>query len=377
MFFKMQNSFKIEVAKMKSLMERMEKPLTNFQATLNEEKYINEAKKVQRTEFNDIIELLWNSNFQRAKFVGIGYVIKPEIPKSIFPSEENSQTIDALDGSHDEELVGKIRAFKDNPKWGKIMSGKGKSSSFRGNDLNIIAVATYNLQWQNGSKFNQWYNERMKGEDAINKKWGINPLDYEQNKEANKEKMSNRIFYAGQFKNGEQPIFGGRIGSSKNGEIARYADGSEKLALKHVASFVNRGKTHYFYQKDDGSYVEISKDIVHFLTYKLGGKQAKNVINQVEQEAQSYEEELRNFRSETSKLIKMFSLRQIGYLTATVVNPTTQEKIPVAYVNQNVDPSESSKGFAVNAQTLYPKLQQLAQVAAQETENQANEVSNA
>lgn len=73
----------------------------------------------------------------------------------------------------------------------------------------------------------------------------------------------------------------------------------------------------------------------------------------------------------------MFSLRQIGYLTATVVNPTTQEKIPVAYVNQNVDPSESSKGFAVNAQALYPKLQQLAQVAAQETENQANEVSNA
>ena len=56
----MDSNFNVEVAKIRSLMERVEKPHTNYQAVLNEERLINEAngikKEVTRNEIIDILE---------------------------------------------------------------------------------------------------------------------------------------------------------------------------------------------------------------------------------------------------------------------------------------------------------------------------------
>ena len=56
----MDSNFNVEVAKIRSLMERVEKPHTNYQAVLNEERLVNEAngikKEVTRNEIIDILE---------------------------------------------------------------------------------------------------------------------------------------------------------------------------------------------------------------------------------------------------------------------------------------------------------------------------------
>ena len=44
----MDSNFNVEVAKIRSLMERVEKPHTNYQAVLNEERLINEANGVKK-----------------------------------------------------------------------------------------------------------------------------------------------------------------------------------------------------------------------------------------------------------------------------------------------------------------------------------------
>lgn len=364
----MNKNFNIAVAKMRSLMERVDKHHTNYQATLNEDYHINEAMKPSRMEYNDIDELLWEKDFQAAKFVGLGYVIDATPFKTVYPTADNEAGLDDVIANNTEggEWVEKLRGIRTGDKWNKIMSGKSKSAGFR-DSINIIAVAQYTIKWQDDKKFGNWYNDRLRGEDELMNKWNVNPMDVMQQKEDNKEKMSHFIQYNNKYRDG-QPIFYG----TKDGETARYSNGEAKKVLKHVATFIQHTGTEYFYQSEDGSLKPVPKDAVNFLAYKLGVNPSKqDITKEVEDEAASFESELKAYRNDTSKLIKQFSLRQIGYIAATIKNKETGEKKSVAYVNPNVDPSEQSKPFSVNGKALYAELRRMANVEVQETKQEA------
>ena len=365
----MNKNFDIAVAKMRSLMERVDKPHTNYQATINEDYHINEAMKPSRMEYNDIEELLWEKDFQAAKFVGLGYVIDATPFKTVYPTADNEAGLDDVIANNTEggEWVEKLKGIRTGDKWNKIMSGKSKSAGFR-DSINLIAVAKYTIQWQDDKKFDNWYADRMKGEEELTNKWNVNPMDVMQQKEDKKDRMRHFIKYNNKYREG-QPIFYG----TKDGEIARYSNGEAKKVLKHVATFIKHTSTEYFYQTEDGALKQVPKETVNFLTYKLGVNPSKqDITKEVEQEAASFESELKAYRNDTDKLIKQFSLRQIGYIAATIKNKETGEKRSIAYVNKNVDPSEQYKPFSVNAKALYSELHRMANVEVKETQTEAD-----
>ena len=316
----MNKGFNFEVGKMRSLMERMNNPHTNYQAMLNEDFHINEANKPMRMEYNDIDELLWEKDFQAAKFVGLGYVIDATPFKTVYPNAENEAGLDDVIANNADggEWIDKLKGIRSGDKWNKIMTGKSKSAGFR-DSINLIAVAKYTIKWQDDKKFNSYYNDIMKGENELMHKWNVNPMYVMQQKEDNKEKMSHFIQYNNKYRDG-QPIFYG----TKDGETARYSNGEAKKVLKHVATFIQHTGTEYFYQSEDGSLKPVPKDAVNVLAYKLGVNPAKqDITKEVEAEADSFESELKAYRNDTSKLIKQFSLRKIGYIAATIKNNET------------------------------------------------------
>ena len=371
--------FNTEVAKMKSLMERLQKPHTNYEAMLNEERLINETKvkPEDRNVYNDLNQILYDKNWFGANghkfanhFVSLGYVINASTPASIYPTPENEEELDNIISNNEgTEWAEKLSGYRNDAKWNNIMSGKGKSKSFRGGGLSIIAIVPYLIQWQTGEHYNKWYNERKKGEEELAKKYGVDYSETEANTEQNK--MQNQHFnYGGKYKNGEQPIFGGRYGDSKNGDIARYNDGQEKLALKHIKHLgsgndsIKKMKTCYYYLNSNGEYVEIPSDIYSFLVFKLGGKKVaqkvKAELDAKEEEsmtaAEQYARKLSEYRAETSKMIQQFVTRQIGYLVGTVEDDAGNKE-PIMYINPNVDGSEISKNpFSVDKDALYKVL---------------------
>lgn len=382
----MKETTKFELAKIKSLMERIEKPHTGFQAMVNEDSLINEAKTKpeDRRQYNDLIELLYDKNWDETKkhFVRLGYVFSAATPTTIYPTPQNQKDLDNLVNGNENTAWGtKLQGYKNDDRWSKIMSGKGKTVSFRGGGMALIAIVPYTIQWQSGADFNNWYNERKQGMDKLAQEYGVNPMKAQQETEENKIKKPH-IYYKGKFKNGQQPIFGGRYGDSEEGEIARYKDGTEKLALKHVNHLDNikKGKTLYFYLNENGEYVEIPGNVYSFMKFRLGAKPAQEAQENLQaQEEESlsaveqYAKKLKEYKAETSKMIQQFVLRQIGYLTATVKDDT-QVKEPVVFINKNVDASEASKPFEVNKEALYKVL---CDICKQEKQNVIQDAANA
>ena len=84
----MDNKSKVEVAKMRSLMERMEKPQSYYSAMLNEEKLVSEAisknrQQVTRDQIIDLLNQADNNPKNNGLFASVTYVNYKEPYKTL------------------------------------------------------------------------------------------------------------------------------------------------------------------------------------------------------------------------------------------------------------------------------------------------------
>lgn len=148
------NEFKTDVAKMRSLMERMEKPHTHAQALLSESKMIEEATTPTRQlksaeEAFDILDKIGNN-----KFVTIGYVtgVSMETPIKRKNPATNKQ--------------------KSYPDW----EGLAQTTGTKGEISELVKVTSYNLRYNNTSSMSQKYNDYKSSLNDIRANYGLPPI---------------------------------------------------------------------------------------------------------------------------------------------------------------------------------------------------------
>ena len=142
------NEFKTDVAKMRSLMERMEKPHTHAQALLSESKMIEEATTPTRQlksaeEAFDLLDKIGNN-----KFVTIGYVtgVSMETPIKRKNPATNKQ--------------------KSYPDW----EGLAQTTGTKGEISELVKVTSYNLRYNKVLKKYHAEYEQFKNQHLVTSK---------------------------------------------------------------------------------------------------------------------------------------------------------------------------------------------------------------
>jgi hypothetical protein len=148
------SNFKTESAKIRSLMERMEKPHTHAQALLNEAKMIEEAiaptrKLKSAEEAFDILDKIGNN-----KFVSIGYVTGVNMETPI--KRKNPAT----------------NRMKGYPDWEGLAQATGTEGEISG----LVKVTSYNLRYNTTTAISKKYSEYKSSVDDIRMKYGLPPM---------------------------------------------------------------------------------------------------------------------------------------------------------------------------------------------------------
>lgn len=149
------NNFKVESARMRSLMERMDTPHTHTQALLSEERMIEEATAPTRKlksaeEAFDILDKIGNN-----LYVALGYVSGADMQTSI--KRKNPAT-------------NKMKSYPDWEKVSKHVGIKGVSG--------IIKVTVYNFRYNNTKSMDALYKKFNKDQNDIRAKYGLPPTGH-------------------------------------------------------------------------------------------------------------------------------------------------------------------------------------------------------
>lgn len=152
----MKNNFDTAVAKMRSLMERVEKPHTHYEACLNEEKYLNEMAKIKprfEKKAEDVFDIL--DQIANGQFVSIGYVTAAnlEIPKVKRKNPETNRT-------------------KSYPDYERFASELGVESSVGG----VIKITNYHLNYHHRQGVKKAYSQWKKDANDIRVAYGLKPI---------------------------------------------------------------------------------------------------------------------------------------------------------------------------------------------------------
>lgn len=162
----MNNNFNKEVGKMRSLMERMEKPHTNYQAILNEEKYsqMRMLLESRRVNVDSFLQFITKYQIQRGLFVTLGYIqIYPtdtHYPSEDFHQKMSSSLAEFGDDESSARGRNRIQSFIDkstNTEWDNPTGRGTKAGKPMANKSYpyVIKMTTYTLHWQTGEQFNE------------------------------------------------------------------------------------------------------------------------------------------------------------------------------------------------------------------------------
>ena len=132
-------NFKIEVAKMRSLMERMESKTTSYEGMLNEEKMINEALSSDRELISSNNFFDFKSAMRQGGFATIGYVTGANLE---YPTvkRKNPET-------------NRMKAYPD-------MDAVGEKLKYKGENIGgIIKLTRYHINWDTEENLNKKYSQ--------------------------------------------------------------------------------------------------------------------------------------------------------------------------------------------------------------------------
>ena len=150
----MDKNFNLAVAKMRSLMERVEKPHTNYQATINEERLINEAmgakKAVTRDEIVDILEdqdEKGNGGLYATLVYATAAPIYTTKRAGYWRADDVNNMLDATRAEHGESA------------WHKDLSAYNDPSvkNSTKNPIAVVCVTSYNIHWTTKSNYDKAY----------------------------------------------------------------------------------------------------------------------------------------------------------------------------------------------------------------------------
>ena len=166
----MSNNFNVEVAKMRSLMERMEKPHTSYQATLNEERFMNEAsgakREVTRDEIIDILEDQ-DAKGNGGMFATVVYATTEPVYKTKrAPYWRTDDVASMLNNTSGE--------FGDSP-WHKDLSAYNDPSvkSSTKNPIAVVCVTKYEIHWTTKDNYNKAYGDYSEKLKNLRMSYGV------------------------------------------------------------------------------------------------------------------------------------------------------------------------------------------------------------
>lgn len=151
-----EKKFNVTVAKMRSLMERVEVPHTNYQAVLNEERLISEAtkprKSVSRDEIVDILEDQDDKGngglYATVVYATAASIYKTKRTGSWRPDDVNAM-LDATREKHGHSTWHKDLTDYNNP------SVKNSTK----NPIAVVCVTAYKIHWPTKENFNKDHTE--------------------------------------------------------------------------------------------------------------------------------------------------------------------------------------------------------------------------
>lgn len=132
-------NFKTEVAKMRSLMERMNSKMTPYEGILNEEKMINEALSPDRELINSNNFFDFKSAMKQGGFATIGYVTGANLE---YPTVKLKKEGDK-----------RIKNYPD-------MNAVGEKLKYKGENIGgIIKLTRYHINWDTEENLNKKYSQ--------------------------------------------------------------------------------------------------------------------------------------------------------------------------------------------------------------------------
>lgn len=158
------NSLENEIAKMRSLMERVEKPHTASQAFLNEQTYLNEGveRMVQSPEkVFDILNDIGKNNFVSVGIVTGANLKIPQVKK------KNPET-------------NKLKNYDDWEKFGQEIGSKEEIAA-------LVGISSYNFRYYPNEEIKKQYGKYKSNVNDIRAKYGLEPMQDKENDY--KEKM--------------------------------------------------------------------------------------------------------------------------------------------------------------------------------------------
>ena len=152
----MDSNFNVEVAKIRSLMERVEKPHTNYQAVLNEERLINEANSVKKeVTRNEIIDILEDQDAKGngGLFATLVYATGEPVYKTKRAGSWRPDDVTAM--------LDKTRDSYGESSWHKDLSAYNDPSvkNSTKNPIAVVCVAKYEIHWTTKDNYNKAYRE--------------------------------------------------------------------------------------------------------------------------------------------------------------------------------------------------------------------------
>lgn len=303
------NKVNVEIAKMRSLMERIEKPMTVRQAMINENKLITEGieRKVKTPE--EVFEIL--DKLPENKWVCIGYVTEANL--SLPKVQRRNPATNRMKGYDDYETFGKEIGYED-----EIGA--------------LVKITSYNYRYYGVKSFDEKHNEYKANANIIRDKYGLPPI---KDKENDYHKQMN---YGKGVK-----VYGGN-NSEKQGNFY-VAFNSVGANVKSVVYIVNKegNITQELTQDQAKQYILRRK-------YEVDGVPALRKMEAEEEQIQKYIEEIQSLK---------FSYKNIiGNQILWIVGATDGQKI--IYLNDSLaktvnDININTEDFVNKARERYAK----------------------
>lgn len=303
------SNFQTETAKMRSLIERMEKPHTAMQAVINEQMHLNEGveRKVKTPEeVFDILNVIGTNNYVCIGIVTGANLDVPQVKKI------NPET-------------NRMKNYDDWETFGKEIGSQEKIGA-------LVQISSYNFRYYPTNKVNMQYGNWKNNVNDIRGEYGLDPIKDRENGYMAKMGYGNGInVYNGKDETKQGNFYVAFNGYNIKPKSIVYAVNSEG----HIIQELTKEQVSPYLKKKD-PYSDVS------------GVSALRKMGKKEEEIEEYVNKIRNLKFS----YKNFEGNAILWIVATV----NKEKI--IYINSNLtkavnDINVNKEDFIAKAKERY------------------------
>lgn len=333
-----------------------------------------------RDVYSDLSKMFMENNFRNGMFVSLGYINLVELPKRVFPTDQNeNKARELINDAEKEGLSNKevniIKSIVSDKIWSDTKSGNilnTKKQPKKYFDLSseissIIQFNRYTFNWMDIKNLSKNFDDLRNSEIELRKKFGFGKSEDEYPEGDWRKRMSKtgRPKYRGISLDPSIDSKDNNRGSSykdKIGDFPLYGDvdmdgnpridpnlKQQKMALRqNISTGLSKPSTMYFYVDSEGNLNQISYKFVKFISEEIKEvRSSKDIVEELVED----EMDFINGMEELNKkyFVTQFLTNRIAYMTATVIDEKTKNKKPIYFKNDNIDVLDNIK---INKQQL-------------------------